>query len=176
MLKEARSREELEQVALKAEFSLMLRLLGPHQGIRLERLRAELDDLIEIGSITNNAGEVNYGLPDIDQTGLVEKSIPEIATQSQLYSGSVNVEPTFVQPVQTEPLHIESAFEALTPVQPVIPGPPVTQIPPVAPVAPLPATSLTGVADDDGYEWLHYEGSQYFRITNSASEWTIWLG
>jgi alpha-tubulin suppressor-like RCC1 family protein len=176
MLKEARSREELEQVALKAEFSLMLRLLGPHQGIRLERLRAELDDLIEIGSITNNAGEVNYGLPDIDQTGLVEKSIPEIGTHSQLYSEPVNVEPTFVQPVQTEPLHIESAFEALTPVQTVIPGPPVTQIPPVAPVAPLPATSLTGVAGDDGYEWLQYEGSQYFRITNSASEWTIWQG
>jgi len=41
------SREELESVAEKWEFSLMLRLLGPHQGIRLERLRAEVDDKLE---------------------------------------------------------------------------------------------------------------------------------
>ena len=47
LLKEANSRDELEQVALRWEYSLMLRMLGPHQGIRLERLRAELDDKFE---------------------------------------------------------------------------------------------------------------------------------
>lgn len=41
---QARSREELEEVALHSEYLLMLRLIGPHQGIRLERIRAELDD------------------------------------------------------------------------------------------------------------------------------------
>jgi hypothetical protein len=35
---------ELEAVALQWEYSLMMRLLGPHQGIRLERLRADLED------------------------------------------------------------------------------------------------------------------------------------
>lgn len=44
LLVRANSRKELEEVALKWEFSLMLRLIGPHQGIRLERLRSELDD------------------------------------------------------------------------------------------------------------------------------------
>ena len=47
MLREANSRDELEQIALQWEYSLMLRMLGPHQGIRLERLRAELDDWFE---------------------------------------------------------------------------------------------------------------------------------
>jgi hypothetical protein len=182
---------------LKAEFSLMLRLLGPHQGIRLERLRAELDDIIEIGSLTNIADEANYGLPDIDQTGLVEKSIPEIVTQPQLYSEpihtvSANVQPvkpvkpshappTYVapapvQPAQAEPVSIDSAFEALAPVQPAASGPPVSQSPPAAVANPLPAVNLTGVIGDDGYEWLQYEGSQYYRIANSGSEWAIWQG
>ena len=47
LLVRANSRKELEEVALKWEFSLMLRLIGPHQGIRLERLRSELDDQFE---------------------------------------------------------------------------------------------------------------------------------
>ncbi len=47
MKNEEISRSEVEQVALKWEYSVMLRLLGPHQGIRLERLRDEMDDYIE---------------------------------------------------------------------------------------------------------------------------------
>ena len=47
LLREAQTRDELEDVARMWEYSLMLRMLGPHQGIRLERLRAELDDVFE---------------------------------------------------------------------------------------------------------------------------------
>ena len=43
----AQSRQELEEIAQSTEFLLMLRLLGTHQGIRLERVRAELDDVLE---------------------------------------------------------------------------------------------------------------------------------
>ena len=39
-LRAANTRDELESVARQWEYSLMLRMLGPHQGIRLERLRA----------------------------------------------------------------------------------------------------------------------------------------
>ncbi|MDP6906697.1 MAG: hypothetical protein QF440_04700, partial [Candidatus Thalassarchaeaceae archaeon] len=71
MLRDANTPKELEKVALKWEYSLMLRLLGPHQGIRLERLRSELDDAM--------AGETHH-IPehiepeDIteDQTHIVE--------------------------------------------------------------------------------------------------------
>ena len=43
MLRNAKDRNALEKVAVKWEYSLMMRLLGPHQGIRLERLRSDLD-------------------------------------------------------------------------------------------------------------------------------------
>ena len=45
-LKGAETRDEIAQIALQWEYSLMLRMLGPHQGIRLERLRVELDDAL----------------------------------------------------------------------------------------------------------------------------------
>ena len=74
LLKEATSRDELEQIALRWEYSLMLRMLGPHQGIRLERIRAELDDKFE--NATYDETEIGY-----DQTNLVGnegKEIPPI--------------------------------------------------------------------------------------------------
>jgi hypothetical protein len=89
LLREATSRDELEQVALRWEYSLMLRMLGPHQGIRLERLRAELDDKFErleqpLSSIESNP---------YDQTQLViddGKHIPVIGTESSApHSGMV---------------------------------------------------------------------------------------
>jgi len=46
-MEETQSQLELEGIAQRYENSLMLRLIGPHQGIRLERIRAERDDAIE---------------------------------------------------------------------------------------------------------------------------------
>jgi hypothetical protein len=46
-------------------------MLGPHQGIRLERLRAELDDKFE--NATYDETEIGY-----DQTNLVENAEKEI--------------------------------------------------------------------------------------------------
>jgi len=83
MLNECSSRHELEQVALKWEYSLMLRLLGPHQGIRLERLRSELDDEFEKQEIPHAYG--NY-----DQTNYLEKEVPSI--------NDYGSQPTFQQP------------------------------------------------------------------------------
>jgi hypothetical protein len=66
-LRQAKSRGELEEIAVRSEYSLMLRLIGPHQGIRLERLRAELDDVLEGGQ---------HPLDPMDQTSIVEASMP----------------------------------------------------------------------------------------------------
>ena len=74
LLNSANSRDELEKVALRWEYSLMLRMLGPHQGIRLERLRAELDDKFE--NATYDETDIGF-----DQTSIVEnegKDIPPI--------------------------------------------------------------------------------------------------
>ena len=40
-------REELEEIATDYERAVMMRMLGPHQAIRLERIRTELDDSLE---------------------------------------------------------------------------------------------------------------------------------
>jgi hypothetical protein len=80
LLNQAASREELEQVALRWEYSLMLRMLGPHQGIRLERLRAELDDKFE------NSEPEEIG---VNQTSIVEreaKQLPPIEATSETQS------------------------------------------------------------------------------------------
>ena len=81
-LENANSREELEGVALRWEFSLMLRMIGPHQGIRLERIRSELDDRFENAENLMLSEEFEPMI-EVDQTPLVEaqeKMVPEIST------------------------------------------------------------------------------------------------
>ena len=70
-LREANTRDELEGVARQWEYSLMLRLLGPHQGIRLERLRAELDDRYE----AQNQRLSSIEPEPHDQTEMVEEAM-----------------------------------------------------------------------------------------------------
>ena len=118
MLNSATSRIELENVAYKWEYSLMLRLLGPHQGIRLERLRAELDAGFE-------EAETDTTQMGVDQTQYVEtqeaaKEIPQLET------------------VQSPP------------------------------------AQMAGTPAADGYEWLDADGTKWYRVTGSGSEWTRW--
>ena len=88
LLREAQTRDELEDVARMWEYSLMLRMLGPHQGIRLERLRAELDDRFEAQNQSLSSIEPKQH----DQTQMVEqamqaeqKSLPSLeSTQPEI--------------------------------------------------------------------------------------------
>jgi len=161
MLNEARSRDELEQVALRWEYSLMLRLLGPHQGIRLERIRSELDDVFE-----KYEDSVIY--PGEDQTQLVEKVIPEIRStvESQPAVVETPVQPVYSQPV--EPV-AETAPVYSQPVEPVPETAPMVADSPNAPPA-----STAGTVGTDGYEWLTDNGQNYYRLANSNAEWTLW--
>ena len=43
LLFESKSEEELSEISRRYEFALMLRLLGPHQALRLERVRSNLE-------------------------------------------------------------------------------------------------------------------------------------
>ena len=83
-LREANTRDELEGVARQWEYSLMLRLLGPHQGIRLERLRAELDDRYEAQ---------NQRLSSIE---------PEPHDQTEMVEEAMNVDEKSVPAIQPE--------------------------------------------------------------------------
>lgn len=80
-LRAANTRDELENVARQWEYSLMLRMLGPHQGIRLERLRAELDDVFERQNQTLSSleqSEYNQTQLVQDEMNQSEKQVPEI--------------------------------------------------------------------------------------------------
>jgi hypothetical protein len=87
LLAEATTREELEKIANQWEYSLMLRLIGPHQGIRLERIRTELDDRLE-AELFNSEQDAEM---ELDQTHLVErelnaemeKTVPELASNDE---------------------------------------------------------------------------------------------
>ena len=81
-LKLATRREDLEEIAVEYEKAVMLRLLGPHQALRLERLRTELDDVLE-----NQLSQDLYELPSerhpdeahmYQQEGHDHKKIPKI--------------------------------------------------------------------------------------------------
>jgi len=70
MLRGAESVDDLERISGMWEYSLMMRMLGPHQGIRLERLRADLE--YEFLGHRRTSTLVD----EYDQTGHVEKDLP----------------------------------------------------------------------------------------------------
>jgi len=70
MLRGAESVDDLEQISGMWEYSLMMRMLGPHQGIRLERLRADLEYEFLDHRRTSTL------VDEYDQTEQVEKSLP----------------------------------------------------------------------------------------------------
>jgi hypothetical protein len=70
MLRGAQSVEDLEHISGMWEYSLMMRMLGPHQGIRLERLRADLE--YEFLGHRRTSTLVD----EYDQTEHVEKALP----------------------------------------------------------------------------------------------------
>ena len=93
-MREAKTRDELEEVATQYERALMIRLIGPHQGIRLERVRAELDDEIEMGEAVLTGVEDDLGpvvtTPDQtdyteDELGLQPSEDSEIITDEKGY-------------------------------------------------------------------------------------------
>ncbi|MEC7704694.1 MAG: SBBP repeat-containing protein [Candidatus Thermoplasmatota archaeon] len=76
-MRKATSREELEEVATEYERALMIRLIGPHQGIRLERVRAELDDEIEMSEakLTGEDDDFDPIVTTPDQTDYTEEEL-----------------------------------------------------------------------------------------------------
>jgi hypothetical protein len=58
-LRGATAREDLEEIALRYERAVMMRLLGPHQAIRLERMRTELDDALEAAMLEGSGARAD---------------------------------------------------------------------------------------------------------------------
>ena len=64
-------------MAAEYERALMIRLIGPHQGIRLERVRAELDDEIEMSEaeLTGEDDDLGPVVTTPDQTDYTEEEL-----------------------------------------------------------------------------------------------------
>jgi len=110
----AKSRKEISEVAVRYEKALMFRLIGPHQGMRLERIRAETDDQLEEierrfkykleDDQKESEAEVQEGKAQfydkIDQTPLVEQAeelVEDKEKDSEVGLGpQMNAEPTHV--------------------------------------------------------------------------------
>ena len=92
-LKAARTKEELEDIALRSAYALMVRLIGAHPGIRLERLRAELDDELDENE---------------DQGGVIHPPPPPLNAQPAAVTGppaNIIAESMLDGPDDSETLH-----------------------------------------------------------------------
>ena len=80
-LSQATTKEGIEEVAIRAERALMLRLIGPHQAIRLERLRAELDDALGVEGFPVTTEQTEIVLDDMEKIH-EEAFVPDIPDTS----------------------------------------------------------------------------------------------
>jgi alpha-tubulin suppressor-like RCC1 family protein len=154
----AKTREELETVAERYEKAIMWKLIGPHHGMRLERLRAEADDAIEERdrafkykleeSAKEEEARKELGaefFDEVDQTPLVEKA-EKGDTSEQDEDEKIDE----VEPEQGEDAE-NTAVEDVS-----------------APDPSEPATSI----DEIGYEWLVVEeGTSFYRTVGSSDPW-----
>ena len=157
-MKNAKTREELEAVAERYEKAIMWKLIGPHHGMRLERLRAEADDAIEERdrafkykleeSAKEEEARKELGaefFDEVDQTPLVEKAEKGDTSEQDEDEKSDELEP-------------EEGEDAENAVADDVSTPDPSE----------PATSV----DEIGYEWLVVEeGTSFYRIAGSSDPW-----
>ena len=78
-LEEARNEEELEETSQNYEQALLYRLIGPHQALRLERVRSKLENVLQ--SRSAGVQEQNWEGVDAeyDRRPTIERPDPDIA-------------------------------------------------------------------------------------------------
>ncbi|MDA0842347.1 MAG: hypothetical protein O3B67_00085 [archaeon] len=141
-LRASQSRDELEQVAMRWEYMLMLRMLGPHQGIRLERLRAELDDRFE----AQGQHLAHLRAHEVDQTDLVIE---------QMHAENVKKSiPAIEQAVGSEPMEAAQSVQSVA----------LSNMPT--------ADIMAHRSDENEYEWFTADdGTNFYRLSGSGAEW-----
>jgi|GEM_PF-3182100 len=65
MIYAATSEEELEEISNKYELSLQMRLIGPHHGLRLERIRSKQENILEYQNVEEHTPEEQEELKQI---------------------------------------------------------------------------------------------------------------
>ena len=166
-MRQAKTRQELDAVAERYEKAIMWKLIGPHQGMRLERIRAEADDAIEERERAfkykmeesvleeEKAGaelEAEF-FDEVDQTPLVEKA--EKAEAGERTGDGTGDEDESGDDESEDGSIIDESNDGNAHAAP--------------PSASTPATSV----DEKGYEWYVPENgdTSYFRVIGSDDDW-----
>ena len=162
-LESAKSRKDIAAVAEAYESAIKWRLIGPHQGMRLERIRAEADDKLE-----ETERQFKYKVEDkykqlepkkeepkaqffdkVDQTPLVEQSKAsaesEESVDEQIAESEESEKPTGEGSKESK----ESEFEA-----PSIDAEP-------------------SLIDENGRQWYHDDEKRYWWRDESQHEWSL---
>ncbi|RJU91782.1 MAG: hypothetical protein DWC08_05765, partial [Candidatus Poseidoniales archaeon] len=162
-LESAKSRKDIAVVAEAYESAIKWRLIGPHQGMRLERIRAEADDKLE-----ETERQFKYKVEDkykqlepkkeepkaqffdkVDQTPLVEQSKAsaesEESVDEQIAESEESEKPTGEGSKESK----ESEFEA-----PSIDAEP-------------------SLIDENGRQWYHDDEKRYWWRDESQHEWSL---
>ena len=93
MIYEANSEEDLEEISRKYELALQMRMIGPHQGLRLERIRSKQENILEYGEVEPN-DEESEGKDPVSLDDSVDLQV-EQDTSAQDHDGEdVEVEET----------------------------------------------------------------------------------
>jgi alpha-tubulin suppressor-like RCC1 family protein len=114
-LKEARTREEVEEIAESYGHALMIKLIGPHQAMRLERVRMDKDASLEKQDIEIPQEELQGDIEPIlslDQTSVLEEAMKEDDLDAQ--SESEDDEESVVEsapPIDLKGIPDKSGFE-----------------------------------------------------------------
>ena len=160
----ASTRDELELVAQQYERALKFRLIGSHQSLRLERMRAERDDQLEHVSreFASDDPQRHDGLneeskfyPDVEQAPLLSEDLSDDrGTASMIEHPSDGID----DHAHTD----EGGVDGMVDVE----LPHVSEAPD--------ASVEADVTDDEGYEWYTTEdGTNYYRVAESGDEWQL---
>ena len=59
MIYEAKTEQDLEEISRRYELALQMRMIGPHQGLRLERIRSKQENILEYDTAESDGEEMD---------------------------------------------------------------------------------------------------------------------
>ena len=144
-LDQAEDRQALYTIAVRYENALMWRMIGPHQGMRLERLRTE----IEKDRFADDEGPVIVpsvqGVPGAET--LSKKIMPAIEPTEDANSEASSVERHATEDQDTAHAPTEGG---------------------------APPRDARATEHAEGYEWIEHDGKKWYRAEGNEGDWSLW--
>ena len=144
-LDQAEDRQALYTIAVRYENALMWRMIGPHQGMRLERLRTE----IEKDRFAGDDGPVV--VPSV-------QGVPGAETLSKKIMPAI-------EPAEGANSEASSGERHATEIQDTAHAPTEGGAPP---------RDARATEHAEGYEWIEHDGKKWYRAEGTDGDWSLW--